>query len=158
MSYISTLEGELVFNDSVKIRQAIQYLHQGDWADKLTINIPGGAVIPQGETAMIKIPLGTYRNLGRNLEKIVNLADDGYVVGTSTEVEWHGFIVTPEDGYEQYYLESWIAENNENIPDYMEDKPQKEEYNNKSNWFDEYSNWQTDCETEFRNMVAPPTP
>jgi len=154
MSYISTLQGELEFSDTLSLLQAVQYLHKGKWANKMTIDIPDGQIIPKGEVATINIPVRTYRNLGRNLEEIANLADDGYVVGTSTEVNWHGFIITPKEGHVQFDLEKWITDNKDKL-DADKQRPHKEEYDTESKWFEAYSDWQTTYEMEFRSAVTP---
>jgi hypothetical protein len=83
---------------------------------------------------------------------MAELADEGQVIGTSNDVNWHGFIVTVDEGRERYNLEEWIENNQAELqnPNLPNDEPKQSEYEDESTWFNAYVEWQTDCENEFR--------
>jgi|AntDeeMinimDraft_6_1070357.scaffolds.fasta_scaffold07231_1 hypothetical protein len=151
MSYISTLAGELWYSVEEDFIEALEVIGEGGWTDQVDLVTTEGE-LTEDEVGGIKIPFGVYRNLGRNLDILLDLARGGYVIGTSSDVRWHGFFVKPDGTDESYDLDEWITNNHLKLAD---QKPLKVDFKDESEWFDEYVDWQADCENKFRCVVGP---
>lgn len=135
MSYIASLEGKVVYNSSKGFEEAVKRLDEHESFKRMVkLNYD------QNE---ITIPTGTYRNLGRNLQLLLDSASDGYIVGVSNDAKWHGFVATPQTE-DEFDLENWAAESG-----FKESRPLKENFDTEDDWWNEYVNWQSDVRATF---------
>lgn len=130
MSYISTLKGEIQYGTEEEYEEAVEQLKEWGYIPNPEENIQ-----LNNDTLTITLD-GVYRNLGRNLEVLMDNAENGRVVGVSNEFNWHGTIDTPERSEEIDMMEFAEEEGFTNAPD-------------PDNDWDEYVNWKEDVQKVF---------
>jgi len=135
MSYIANLEGKVVYNSDKGFKKAVKRLDENESFKRMV-----GLNSDQNE---ITVPTGTYRNLGRNLQLLLDSSSDGYIVGVSNDVKWHGFVATPQTE-DEFDLENWSTENG-----FKESRPLKENFDTEEDWWREYVNWQSKVRSAF---------
>lgn len=88
MSYISETVGRAVYEDDGTVDQILEKLTEYNY-DNIAASL---AIQRTNELIVITLPHGTRRNFGRNTHLLLDQAIEGYVIGTSVEPHWHGFI------------------------------------------------------------------
>jgi hypothetical protein len=134
MSYISTLEGRVTYDSTEAFETAVENLESHGFKSMVEL---------KPDKCEILLNIGTYRNLGRNLELLLDTASGGGVVGVSSEVNWHGFVATPETE-EEFDLENWAARNG-----FETSRPEQENFETEDDWWDEYVDWQSEVGSAF---------
>lgn len=128
MSYIARMQGKVSFSNEDNFHEAIEYLEDGKYLSEVVVD---------HDSMTIEAPEGTYRNLGRNVDTLLELGDSGYFVGVSNDVKWHGFVITTVEDEQEFHLEEWAEENE------FKDRPNPQEN------AQAYSEWQTTVENAF---------
>lgn len=121
------MEGELEYDSTESFENAVAFLEDHGYADAVEID--------RGSN-VIRIEYGTYRNLGRNLDRLVEEASAGTVIGFSNDVSWHGFVETAGGKSEEINLNKFAEEHG------FEEPPNTDNP-------DEYTDWQGDVEELF---------
>jgi hypothetical protein len=132
MSYIAFIEGELQFDSDDAFEQMVDRLNP--WDGEFYTDVPNRRIEFEG----------TYRNLGRHTEELLDTASGGYLIGHSNDTSWHGFVATPA-GETEYDLETYADE-------HVDVTPPETDF---SSHADAYSHWQLLVEQDFLlNMRA----
>ena len=130
MSYISTLEGQLLFDTEEQFNNARSEIE--DWEDNLSFYPPAETEYGNWEIVINK---SSYRNLGRNLDSVLEMATAGWVIGTSNDVSWHGAIERADGTSVEVDLEDFASQNQDELS--LPDRPNKDDYENEDDWFED---------------------
>lgn len=98
------------------------------------------------------VPLQTFRNLGRNTNVILTNVINGAVIGTSCDVNWHGFVDYANKENTTTQLTEWITAKQQ------ANRPIQSTYELHNNWHREYAKWQTTIENKFITEKQQTTP
>jgi len=142
MSYIATIQGVLRYPNEKTLAEVLDAVENQSeqWASTLQLD---------ADTLTLTVPKNTYRGLGRNLDILTDEATDGWIVGTSNEPSWHGFVHTVTDN-------GGVVKREIDLNDYVElsdysfsRKPHREDYASETSWHDKYVVWQSEVESAF---------
>ena len=144
MSRISTLEGRAVYETEEKRDNVFDTLRSNGW-DSYDI-IAEQIKTDEGEQPAIIIRYGVYRNLGRNLELLTNTASDWAFIETVTDGVFKGYVNTTDISKEDD-LEVWAEH------EHVDPVPEKSDFDSEDDWFDEYTDWQSDVESQYNAVM-----
>lgn len=146
MSFYSTMQGEIKYEDRASFEGVLIRLRQGGWVEGDSFVDETGSKMTDGSTQIdpealtIRIPLFCHRNLSR--VDFFPEGAKGYLVGASSDGCFTGWVI--EDGQEQTYdLDEWASENE------MRPKPDEDE-----DW-DAANDWRDDVIQEFFGAMCP---
>lgn len=146
MSYVARMFGEVMFDTEENFNQAKEILENAGWLEEFNIEKSEEA----DWVAKLVLERSTVRNLGRHTDDILTKASDGFFIGVTNDVSWEGFYDTTGE-YAEYDLEGWIRENT----NLHRHKPEESNYEDESDYYDNFVEWQTDCEERFFAEIAP---
>lgn len=93
------MEGRATYPDEETLDKVIEELKNHGFYDVVSVD---------RSSLSISVDFGTYRNLGRNTNLLLEPASEGAFIGVSNEMEWHGFVDTTNlAGYEEFPLKQW---------------------------------------------------